>query len=305
MTEFCARRSHVAANNPAVAAHGAHGHDAHADEPSYLHHHFDDMEQQRESTLLGMWSFLVTEIMMFGGLFFVYTLFRWKFPIAYIAGAHHLDWPLGTANTAVLLVSSLTMARAVHAAAERKRQVMLGFLVLTFILGATFMTIKYFEWSADYREGLVPALSWKPEIAFEKDIEEAVNKGQISEEYKTALETGPRELRPTIIPVNINPSADKHSHTVAPDDHFRALDTNNAQMFMVIYFCMTGLHGIHMIVGLIMLGILLNMGRKGAFTNGNDQPVEICGLYWHLVDIIWVFLFPLLYLTGGLSHVGH
>lgn len=295
----------MAANSPAVDAHAAHGHDAHDDHPSYLHHHFDDLEQQRETHLLGMWSFLVTEIMMFGGLFFVYTLFRWKFPVAYIAGSHHLDWVLGSVNTAVLLVSSLTMAFAVHAASERKQAVMLRWLVLTFILGATFMVVKYFEWSHDYKIGLVPSLSWKPEVSMQKDIAESWRKGQISKEYKLALETGPRELRPTVIAVNINPSADKHAYKVAPHDRFMALDTNNLQMFMVIYFCMTGLHGLHMIVGLVMLGILMYMGKKGKFTNGNDQPVEICGLYWHLVDIIWVFLFPLLYLTGGLAHGGH
>ena len=231
----------------------------HAHHDPYLHHHFDDMEQQREATTLGMWAFLATEIMMFGGLFLAYTLYRWSFPNAYVFGSHHMNWQLGAANTGVLLVSSLTMAMAVHSAALRDKKKLMTYLLVTFVLGATFLVIKYFEWSHDYHIGLVPALAWnyfdRPENL--KDLLELRNLG------------------------------------VSPE---------NVKLFFVIYFCMTGLHAIHMIIGLIMIAVFLMMTRKNAFTTGNDQPIEIGGLYWHLIDIIWVFLYPLLYLIGGIKH---
>jgi cytochrome c oxidase subunit 3 len=234
-------------------AHGAvHGHD------SLLHHHFDDMEQQRECTSLGMWLFLATEVMMFGGLFFAYSLYRMKFPTAYHVGSQHLDIRLGTINTFVLLFSSWTMAMGVHAAAERNRGKLAIFLAITWLLGAAFIGIKAIEWSHDYHIGLVPALSWSwfdaqtPEV--HKAIEELSNAGE-----------GPQQVL----------------------------------MYFVIYFSMTGLHAIHMIVGLILVGYFIWLARRGQFDRGNDQPVEILGLYWHLVDIIWIFLFPLLYLIAG------
>lgn len=233
--------------------HGAdHGHDDHG----LLHHHFDDLDQQREANTIGMWSFLVTEVMMFGGLFFVYTLYRWTYGGAYIYGSHHMNWKLGAANTAVLLVSSLTMAMAVHSAALKDKKKLLGFLFITFLLGITFLVVKYFEWSHDYHLGLVPFFNWH----FFNNPQHVAQAAEMS---------------------------------AAPQ---------NVRLFFIVYFCMTGLHAIHMIAGLIMLITFMLMARKGSFTNGNDQPIEIGGLYWHLVDIIWVFLFPLLYLIGGVQH---
>lgn len=233
----------------------------HAHGEPFLHHHFDDMDQQREATTLGMWAFLATEIMMFGGLFFVYTLYRWSYPEAYAIGSHHMNWQLGAINTGVLLVSSLTMAMAVHSAALRDKKKLCMYLIVTFILGLTFLVVKYFEWSHDFHIGLVPALNWNY-------YDQAKNFGEL---------------------------ADLRALGVSPD---------NIKMFFVIYFCMTGLHAIHMIIGLIMLGVFLNMSRKDAFTTGNDQPIELGGLYWHLIDIIWVFLYPLLYLIGGIKMMG-
>jgi cytochrome c oxidase subunit 3 len=250
----------VAGNVAAEHVGGAHDIESHHEGHGYLHHHFDDMDQQREAHTIGMWAFLVTEVMMFGGLFFAYTLYRWSYGDAYAAGSHHMNWKLGALNTAVLLVSSLTMAMAVHSAALRDRKKLLGYLFVTFLLGLTFLVVKYFEWSADYYEGLVPFFNWNyyanPEHA--SQITDLAAKG------------------------------------VSPE---------NVRLFFVVYFCMTGLHAIHMIVGLIMLTTFMLMGRKGAFTNGNDQPIELGGLYWHLVDIIWVFLYPLLYLIGGIHAI--
>jgi len=234
----------------------------HAHHDPYLHHHFDDMDQQREATTLGMWAFLATEIMMFGGLFLAYTLYRWSFGNAYVIGSQHMNWQMGAFNTGVLLVSSLTMAMAVHAAALRDKKKLNIFLVVTFILGAAFLVVKYFEWSHDYHIGLVPGLAWN---------------------YYDR-------------PDNVKELLDLREAGVSPE---------NIKLFFVIYFCMTGLHAIHMIIGLIMLATFLLMNRKNAFTTGNDQPIEIGGLYWHLIDIIWVFLFPLLYLIGGIKAMGH
>jgi cytochrome c oxidase subunit 3 len=231
----------------------AHGHEH---EHGVLHHHFDDMAQQRESTFLGMWLFLATEAMMFGGLFFAYSLYRWKFSVAFHEGAHHQNITLGTLNTFVLLFSSLTMARAVHAAVERNKKQLVQFLIWTMVLGTAFIVVKYFEWGHDYHEGLMPAIAWNFYDRAENQhlVQELVEKGS-------------------------NP--------------------HQVMMYFVIYFSMTGLHAIHMIVGLGCLAVFLRLAMKGQFTNGNDQPVEIMGLYWHFVDIVWVFLFPLLYLIAG------
>jgi cytochrome c oxidase subunit 3 len=233
-----------------------HAHTAadHSGDHGYLHHQFDDLEQQRQSNYLGMWLFLGTEIMMFGGLFFVYTLYRMRFPHAYHIGSEHLNINLGTLNTFVLLFSSLTMAMAVHSAVERKRNPMLFFLTCTWLLGFAFIVVKGFEWTADYNEGITPAVHWNYPHHFPEDL-------------------------PKLAGGNIGP------------DH--------VMMYFIIYFMMTGLHALHMVVGLGLVFWFIVLGTRGVFTAGNDQPVEILGLYWHFVDIVWVFLFPLLYLIAG------
>ena len=240
---------------------GSHGqgheldHEEHGHGPVYQHHHFDDMEQQREATALGMWTFLVTEVMMFGALMFAYSLYRYKYGIEWLAGSHSLNFSLGFFNTLVLLCSSLTMAMGVHAAQMRNQKRLRMFLALTWVLGLAFLVIKGFEWTADYHEGLVPGLNWDPRPHLH---------GDIWEQFK----------------------GDK-------------LNLQGYQMYFVIYFCMTGLHAFHMIIGLGLVAYFWWLSGRGMFTNGNDQPVEIVGLYWHFVDIVWVFLFPLLYLIGG------
>ncbi len=217
------------------------------------------MKQQRECHTLGMWLFLVTELMMFGGLFFVYSLYRGMFPVAFEEGSKHLNIWLGTINTFVLLFSSLTMAMAVHSAGSKDRKWLVRWLLITFVLGAAFLGIKAVEWGVDWQEGLIPGLNW-------------------------------------------------HYYADHPEQAAHLLEANSGVhqvlMFFTIYFCMTGLHAIHMIIGLGLVGTFAVMGWQGKFTNGNEQPVEILGLYWHLVDIIWIFLFPLLYLIAGLMHGG-
>jgi cytochrome c oxidase subunit 3 len=229
-------------------AHAAHG-------PRFQHHHFDDMVQQRESNSLGMWLFLATEVMMFGGLFLAYTLYRWQYPSAFHAGSMHLNIDLGTFNTFVLLASSFTMAMAVHSAATGQKQKLIMWLVWTWIFGAAFLGIKAVEWTTDWKEGLVPGFNWT---------------------YYTH----------------------HHPEKVA-ELTAQGTTPNQVLMYFVVYFSMTGLHAIHMIVGLGLVGWFIVLAARNQFEGGNDQPVEIAGLYWHIIDIIWIFLFPLLYLIAG------
>jgi cytochrome c oxidase subunit III len=206
-----------------------------------LAHHFDNMEQQREAGSIGMWVFLVQEIMFFGGLFLAYSIFRAKFPEAFAAASNHLDIRLGAVNTVVLIFSSLTMALAVYYAQVGKRRAQVWFLLVTLLLGSTFLVIKGFEYAEKFRDSLFPG-----------------------------------------------PSFHWTGHG----------DPNQVQIFFWIYFAMTGLHALHMIIGIGIISYLIFQARRGRYTPEYHAPVEISGLYWHFVDIVWIFLFPLLYLLG-------
>ena len=210
-----------------------------------LAHHFDSLEQQREAATLGMWTFLVTEILFFGGLFAVYLVYRTWYPDAFAAASHELVIWAGTTNTAVLITSSLTMALAVHAAQTGNRRLLLALLLATIALGCVFLGIKAFEYYTEWIEHHVPGLNY--------DFE------------------GP---------------------------YYR-----NAQIFFSLYFLMTGLHALHMIIGICIMLVMLWWSARGTITPEYYNPVEIAGLYWHFVDIVWIFLFPLLYLIGRHTHV--
>ena len=212
-----------------------------------LAHHFDNLDQQQEASALGMWVFLLTEILFFGALFLIYTIYRMWYPEAFAAASHHLDIPLGTINTAVLIGSSLTMALAVRAAQLNSRRAIMIFIALTMILGGVFLGIKAVEYSHKFHEHLVPG----PLFVFD-----------------------PQFARP-------------------------------AQIFFSLYFMMTGLHALHMIIGLGMMTVITTMAWRGTFDGSYYTPVEVSGLYWHFVDIVWIFLFPLLYLIGAHYGAGH
>ena len=204
-------------------------------------HHFDDAEQQHEASTLGMWLFLVTEVMFFGGVFTVYVAYRSLYPEAFGHASHHLDVRLGTFNTAVLIGSSLTMALAVRAAQlGRRHTLIIGWLLATMLLGSTFLGVKAYEYWHKFHEGLVPG----PLFAY----------------------AGP--------------------------------DAGQAQLFFSVYFAATGLHALHMVIGLGLLTWLVRQAGRGRFSAAYYTPVELMGLYWHFVDIVWIFLFPLLYLIG-------
>lgn len=201
-------------------------------------HQFDDAEQQYEASALGMWVFLVTEIMFFGGMFTAYVVYRAAYPGAFGAASEHLDLTLGAVNTAVLIGSSLTMALAVHASQVGKRTALITFLLLTMVLGSVFLGIKAVEYAHKFEQHVVPG-----------------------------------------------------AHFV-----FHGPDATHAEIFFSLYFAMTGLHALHMIIGLGVLAVLALQARKGRFGTRYHTPIELAGLYWHFVDIIWIFLFPLLYL---------
>jgi cytochrome c oxidase subunit 3 len=211
---------------------------------SALAHQFDDLAQQREAATLGMWVFLVTEVLFFGGLFLCYTVYRILYPAAFAAASHELDVMLGSINTVVLITSSLTMALGVRAAQTGQRRLLLLFLIATMVLGATFLGIKGIEYYHKFVEHHVP---------------------------------GPGFL-------------------------FEAEYARHAQIFFSLYFVMTGLHAIHMIIGLGIMAVMLWWSWRGTITTEYYSPIEISGLYWHFVDIVWIFLFPLLYLLGRHGH---
>lgn len=224
-------------------------------------HQFDSAEQQRQASTLGMWIFLVTEVMFFGGLFAGYTIYRGLYPEAWIVGSHLLSIQLGGFNTAVLLGSSLTMALAVHAAQTGKRKATAFFILLTMILGLVFIGVKAMEYQGKFEHHLVPGKNFH----FDPAHAHAESVGPVAHNFEKALE-------------NVKPGP--------------------VQLFFSFYFTMTGMHAVHMIIGECILLWLLIATLKGRFSPAYYGPVEITGLYWHFVDIVWIFLFPLLYLIG-------
>ncbi len=222
-----------------------------------------------ESTSLGMWIFLVTEIMFFGGLFTAYVVYRNAFHEAFNAASHHLDVRLGGINTAVLIASSFTMAMAVRGAQLGKRTATAGFLVLTLILGFTFLGIKAYEYHHKFEEHLFPGPSFQFQTHATADLAAAAARGDVS-----------------------------HHAASGVSPHSQVVDPRHARIFFSLYFAMTGLHALHMVVGAGLLIWLLKPTLAGRWSAAYYDPVECVGLYWHFVDIVWIFLFPLLYLIG-------
>jgi len=243
--------------------------------PANLAHHFESYEQQRQSASLGMWVFLVTEIMFFGGLFTAYILYRSKYPEAFIAGSHQLDVKLGTINTAVLIFSSLTMAMAVRSAQLGRSKAIVGFLVATIVLGSAFLGIKATEYHHKWVENLIPGETFHLE-----DSHLPTNHGKaVTSDLPTGIVNESRADFPLPSPLR----TDIQAHT---------------QLFFFLYFAMTGLHALHMIIGVGLLAWLILPSLRGRFDSNNHNYVEGIGLYWHFVDIVWIFIFPLLYLVG-------
>jgi cytochrome c oxidase subunit 3 len=204
------------------------------------------MGQQLDSATLGMWVFLLTEIMFFGGMFGAYTIYRGIYPEAFASTSKHMDTILGAVNTGVLICSSLTMALAVRAAQMGQRRLLILMLILTMVFGLAFLGVKGYEYHHKWVEHLVPGFGF---------------------EY---------------------PEDPRYFH--------------EAQILFCLYFAMTGFHALHMLIGFGILTTLLVMAMRNRFSPEWYTPVEISGLYWHFVDIVWIFLFPLLYLIGLHAH---
>lgn len=212
-----------------------------------LQHHFADMEQQQEASTLGMWLFLGTEVMFFGGMFCAYLIYRYWYFNEFAAGSRSLNLPLGTVNTVVLICSSLTVALGVRAAQMGKRKLLVVLMLLTLVFGLTFLGIKGVEWYEKFQEHHIPGASFSAD--------------DIVKEYPQ-------------IPI----------------------DQRHEQIFFSLYFAMTGLHALHMIIGVGIFCWITYAAWRGRFTPQYHTPVEVAGLYWHFVDIVWIYLFPLLYL---------
>jgi cytochrome c oxidase subunit 3 len=229
----------------ALSAHADAHRPAHAHHPA-LQHHFETLEQQHEAATLGMWVFIVQEVMFFGGLLMAYMLYRVWYPEAWSEGSLELNVYLGGINTVVLIASSLTMALAVRAAQVGLQRTTVRWLLVTMALGLTFLVIKFFE-------------------------------------YKDKFD---------------------HNHIPGFNFHFEGPHAPQVEIFLSLYFALTGLHALHMVIGFGLLSVIAWMAHKRRFSPEWSTPVEMSGLYWHFVDIVWIFLFPLLYLVDRAHHFG-
>lgn len=340
--------------------HDDHGHASGGhDHPAHLGHHWSSLTQQFEAGKLGMWLFLATEVLLFGGLFCAYAVWRGNHPDLFKYGSTFLDTTMGATNTVVLILSSLTMAWGVTAAQQNKRGLLILMLILTLVGAATFMVIKYFEYTHKFHEGWYPGIKfydvpsshsktfWNeghaaphgdepagaaPAAHAEPPVESAppassARTPMVPEPGHTSgngsgltLETvaiTPVESKPlppaegpTFAKAKQGPAgiADEPLLTSEPfkfEDRHHLAQVHplhdqqrpaNAHMFFNIYFMMTGLHGIHVLIGMIVISWLLIRAVRGDFSSQYFTPVDLGGLYWHIVDLIWIFLFPLFYL---------
>jgi cytochrome c oxidase subunit 3 len=249
-------------DNTIVATHDTHAAEHHHVSLPQHRHHFETEEQQREAGTFGMWLFLLTEIMFFGGLFTAYLIYRnWYYP-AFVEASHQLDIFWGTANTAVLITSSFTMAMGVWSAEMKKKGALVLCLVLTFILGLAFLGIKTIEYKEKIDKHHVPGFHYSLQSF-------------------------------------LNPASDEEVHKKYPEDKPLPLDmARHTELYFFLYFAMTGMHALHMIIGIAILGFMIFRAQAGAYTTGHVTYVENFGLYWHFVDILWIYLFPLLYLIS-------
>ncbi len=289
------------------------------EQPKELAHHFEDLEQQHRSGKQGMWLFLATEILLFGGLFCAYAVYRANHPDVFIYAHVYLDKVLGGINTVVLISSSLTMALAVRAAQLGQRRALPILLALTIAGGFGFMGIKYVEYSHKWHLGLLPGAHFAPVDHHDGPLEPVAD----HDADPGSADHADPDAGARFIPArNQDPPSDPEAAAVpsaSPRAHMPDApagpgglavrvgtgDDSGAahgdapqkvQLFFSIYFLMTGLHGIHVVAGMLAIAWVLRRSMQGQFHPAYFTPVENVGLYWHLVDLIWIFLFPLLYL---------
>lgn len=332
--------------------HGHGDHDAHHDHPKELGHHWDNLNQQFEAGKLGMWLFLATEILLFGGLFCGYAIWRGNHPEIFAYGSQFLSVKWGAINTCVLLLSSMTMAMGVTMAQRGNKPGLIICLVLTLLGAFGFLAIKYVEYSHKIHEGLLPGLAfyekpadshiWVEIQEHEGEAHTATIASDVTESQEEAalalaradLPSLPPAEATTNVPAAIGPSGLNQSKVVQEEETYRVFYKEgriaaqqdqaamaefadhpqeamqelekhplqdpdrppNAQKFFTIYFLMTGLHGFHVVAGVIVILWLIYLTFRGRFNRQYYTPVDCGGLYWHVVDLIWIFLFPLFYL---------
>jgi len=286
--------------------HADHGH-GHGDGP-HLAHHFDTYQQQFDAGKLGIWLFLLTEVLFFSGLFCAYTVYRAQHPEVFVYAHYFLNTNMGALNTCVLLISSLTAAWAVRNAQLAQKGLLIFNIVITIACAFTFMTVKYFEYAHKFHDGLLPGPNFHPtEQVWELDSfkqkhpeaaefaemlskrAEARAKGTAAEKEAPLITQRPTEeqIEPLMKDGLIGPNSEEPMGISRP---------RNAHVFFSIYFFMTGLHGIHVIGGIIVWAWLLKRAVRGEFGPKYFGPIDYAALYWHLVDLVWIYLFPLLYL---------
>lgn len=256
----------MASNPTALAvddAHAAHDGDA----PPHLKHYFVSSEQQFDAAKLGMWLFLVTEILLFGGMFVAYGIYRAMYPDLFIEASTQLDTMMGAVNTMVLLLSSLTVAWSIRAIQLDNRKLAFWLLIATVALAGVFMVIKYFEYTHKFELGIFPGSYFVFPAGTEFSLPE--------------LEANAR----------LAPAGSEHLGQ-------HGITHQRAGLFFSIYYVMTGIHGIHILIGMVALTVLAVKTHRGKYSSAWYTPIENVGLYWHIVDIIWIFLFPLMYLMA-------
>ena len=302
---------HATAEPEADVGHDAHG--SHGSGP-HLAHHFDTYQQQFDAGKLGIWLFLLTEVLFFSGLFCAYTVYRAMHPEVFVYAHYYLNTTMGAINTCVLLVSSLTAAWAVRNAQLAQRKLLVLNIAITIVCAFTFMVVKFFEYEHKFNDGLLPGPNFHPtEQVWE--LESFKHKHPEASEYAERLsklaerkpeaalataaiandkpETGAFEkptqeqLEPLLKAGVLGPTAENPEKPSRP---------RNAHVFFGIYFFMTGLHGIHVVGGIAVWLWLLKRSAKGDFGPKYFGPIDYAALYWHLVDLVWIYLFPLLYL---------
>ncbi len=331
--------SHIAADKPDTQptpdSHGTHGqHDAHGHgHTPHLAHHFDNLQQQFDSAKLGMWLFLATEVLFFGGLFVAYAILRMRFPEVFSYASHYLDTMMGGLNTCVLILSSLTMALGVRCAQLNNRKGLVICLILTLMGAVGFMVIKYFEYQHKIHQHLVwgPTFYVPPEPHGHDPQELAKMEATLKTlavAPTTTVTIDVKDPTPFAIPqLGTRPPVDvsavkaaargpagvaTHVETVLDANALEApskleqerpalhvADPHmppNTHLFFAVYYGMTGLHGIHVVVGMVVIIWLIKRAVRGDFNSSYYTPVDTGGLYWHIVDLIWIFLFPLFYL---------
>lgn len=251
---------------------GDHGHDH--DHPEHLAHHFETLEQQFDAGKMGIWTFLLTEVLFFSALFVAYTIYRSNYPEVFQYASQFLNTNLGATNTIVLLLSSFTVAWGVRNAMLGQIGMLKMNLLITLICAGAFMGIKYMEYSHKFHEGTLWA--GNANTIFRLDVEDVP---ETMKEHSHAWDNRDGEF--TIAVKDLDPE-------------FR----QKLGIFFGVYFCLTGLHGIHVLIGMILLTWLLLRAMRGEFGPTNFNAIDFGALYWHLVDLIWIFLFPLLYLIS-------